>query len=114
MSLFGLGKKKETSCCCGSNCNLEAMEQAEKEKQTFGVKILGGGCSKCDQLKEATINALIELGMDSSIEYVRDFEKIAMYGVMTTPALVIDGKVVSYGKVLRKEEVMKLLKKVRG
>ena len=52
--------------------------------------------------------------MDSTIEHVRDYEKIAAYGVMTTPALVVDGKVVSYGKVLKKEEVMELLKKLRG
>lgn len=52
--------------------------------------------------------------MDITIDHVRDYEKIAAYGVMTTPALVVDGKVVSYGKVLKKEEVIELLKKVRG
>ena len=52
--------------------------------------------------------------MDTSIEHVRDFEKIAAYGVMTTPALVIDGKVVSYGKVLKKDEVIEIIKKVRA
>ena len=45
---------------------------------------------------------------------VRDFEKIAAYGVMTTPALVVDGQVVSYGKVLKKDEVISILKKVRA
>ena len=44
----------------------------------------------------------------------RDFEKIAAYGVMTTPALVVDGQVVSYGKVLKKDEVISILKKVRA
>lgn len=78
------------------------------------MKILGGGCDKCNQLEEATIKALSELGMDTTIEHVRDFEKIAAFGVMTTPALVVDGKVVSYGKVLKKEEVIDILKKVRG
>lgn len=117
MSLFGFGKKKEekeTSCCCGGNCTNETMEQAEMDKQKLGVKILGGGCAKCNQLEEATVKALDELGMDSTIDHVRDYEKIAAYGVMTTPALVVDGKVVSYGKVLKKEEVIELLKKVRG
>lgn len=99
MALFGLGKKKEV------------MEQDEKEKKVSGIKILGGGCGKCNQLEAATKEALIELGMDSTIEHVRDFEKIAAFGVMTTPALVVDGKVVSYGKVLKKEEVIKLLNK---
>ncbi len=117
MVLFGLGKKKndkETSCCCSGNCTPETMKQAEKEKQLSGVKILGGGCAKCNQLEEATLKALVELGMDSTIEHVRDFEKIAAYGVMTTPALIVDGKVMSYGKVLKKDEVVEILKKVRG
>lgn len=117
MGLFGFGKKnveKETNCCCGASCTPEAMEQAEAKKAESGVKILGGGCDKCNQLETATIQALSELGMDSTIEHVKDFEKIAAYGVMTTPALVIDGKVVSYGKVLKKDEVIEILKRERG
>ena len=58
--------------------------------------------------------ALAELGMDTEIEHVTDFAKIAAYGVMTTPALVVDGKVVSYGKVLKKDEAKALIQKVRG
>lgn len=114
MALFGLGKKKsEKNCCGGENCMPEVMEQAEMEKEGQGVKILGGGCDKCNQLESATIQALSELGMDTAIDHVRDFEKIAAYGVMTTPALVVDGKVVSYGKVLKKDEVIDILKKER-
>ncbi len=115
MALFGLGKKKEEkkSCCCGNDCTTESMELAEKEKQNVGIKILGGGCTKCNQLEEATAQALKELGMDVTIDHVREYEKIAAYGVMTTPALVVDGKVVSYGKVLKKEEVIEILKKER-
>ena len=117
MGLFEFWKKKEenvNSCCCKDNCTIETMEQEEQEKRLVGVKILGGGCAKCNQLEKAVIQALIDLGMDSKIDHVRDYEKIAAYGVMTTPALVIDGKVVSYGKVLKKEEVVELIKKVRG
>ena len=84
------------------------------EKEQQGIKILGGGCAKCNQLEEATVKALSELGMDTTVEHVRDFEKIAAYGVMSTPALVVDGRVVSYGRVLKKEEVLEILKKVRG
>ena len=72
------------------------------------VKVLGGGCARCNQLEAATVEALTELGMDTTIEHVKDYEKIAAYGVMSTPALVIDGK------VLKKDEVIKLLKDVRG
>lgn len=52
--------------------------------------------------------------MDASIDHVTDFSQIAAYGVMTTPALVVDGKVVSFGKVLKTDEVVHLLQKVRG
>ena len=72
------------------------------------------GCAKCNALEAATVDALRELGMDTTIDHVRDFEKIAAYGVMTTPALVVDGQVVSYGKVLKKDEVIVILKKVRA
>ena len=57
-----------------------------------------------------SLEALTELGMDTTIDHVKDYEKIAAYGVMTTPALVIDGKVVSFGKVLKKDEIMEILK----
>ena len=111
MSIFGFGKKKEEQkqpCCCGGSCTPEA------EKKESGIKILGGGCAKCNALEAATVDALRELGMDTTIDHVRDFEKIAAYGVMTTPALVVDGQVVSYGKVLKKDEVIVILKKVRA
>ena len=118
MALFGFGKNKEaeakSTCCCSADCTPDAMQVAEEEKGLPGVKILGGGCAKCNQLEEATVAALAELGMDTAVEHVRDFEKIAAYGVMTTPALVVDGKVVSYGKVLKKDEVVKILKEKRG
>ena len=92
MSIFGFGKKKEEqkqSCCCGGNCTPETMQVAEAEKKESGIKILGGGCAKCNALEAATEEALRELGMDATIDHVRDFEKIAAYGVMTTPALVL-------------------------
>lgn len=52
--------------------------------------------------------------MDSTIDHVTDFAQLAAYGVMTTPALVVDGKVVSYGKVLKKDEAKALIQKIRG
>ena len=69
---------------------------------------------KLRELEAATREAITQLGMDSTIDHVTDFVQIATYGVMTTPALVVDGKVVSYGKVLKAEEVMTILQKVRG
>lgn len=73
------------------------------------VKILGSGCSKCNALEKAAVEALKEMGLEATIEHVTDFAEIAKFGVMQTPALVIDGKVVSYGRVLSKAEVKKLL-----
>jgi len=74
------------------------------------VKVLGSGCSKCNELEKNTLAALKELGMDTDIEHVTDFAQIAAYGVMTTPALVFEDKVLSHGRVLKKDEVIKLLK----
>jgi len=119
MGLFGK-KNKDTdtaTCSCGGNCNPEApVSSGDKNTKIEGasVKILGSGCAKCNQLEAATKEALKQLGMDSIIDHITDFSQIAAYGVMTAPALVVDGKVVSYGKVLKIEEVVKLLNKVRG
>ncbi|HAZ20655.1 MAG TPA: thioredoxin family protein [Clostridiales bacterium] len=112
MALFNFGKKKEKAACCCS-CNCESMAKAEKMKtEGARVKVLGGGCAKCNQLEVASKAALQQLGMDTTIDHVTDFSQIAAYGVMTPPALVVDGKVVSYGKVLKTEEIVKILEKV--
>lgn len=116
MGLFGKKKTEEKApaCCCGGNCDSESMAKAETAKvEGASVKVLGSGCAKCNALEAATKAALEQLGMDTTIDHVTDFVKIAAYGVMTTPALVIDGKVVSYGKALKTEEVVKILQKVR-
>lgn len=115
MSLFGFGKRMEEEekggCCCGASCTPESMQEAEKEKANGGIKVLGGGCAKCHELEANTKSALAELGINEEVELITDFSVIASYGVMSTPALVVDGKVVSYGKVLKKEEVIAILKR---
>ena len=113
MGLLGRKKEEQKSCCCGSSCTPETMAKAEAAKTTAGVKVLGSGCAKCHALEEAARAALEELNMDTTIDHVTDFSQIAAYGVMTTLALVIDGKVVSYGKVLKKDEAKALIQKVR-
>lgn len=115
MALLGKKKKNETACCCGGCCDAESMAKAEKAiTEGASVKVLGSGCAKCNQLEAATKAALEPLGMDITIDHVTDFAQIAAYGVMTTPALVVDGRVVSYGKVLKTDEVVKILQKARG
>ena len=56
------------------------------------------------------MEAIKEMGINLNVEHVQDMAKIAAYGVMSTPALVLDEKVLSYGKVLSKDEIIKLLK----
>ncbi len=63
------------------------------------IKILGSGCTKCNKLYELADQAANELGIDYQIEKVSDIDKFADYGVMITPALVVDGKVKSVGKL---------------
>ena len=113
MGLFEKKKEanKAASCCC--NCAPEKMAQAETKKAVSGVKVLGSGCAKCNALEAAAKEALAELGMDTAVDHVTDFAQIAAYGVMSTPALVVDGKVVSLGKALSKDEVVAILKKAR-
>lgn len=115
MNLFGRKQETKKNCCCAGQCNAETMSAAETLKSGgASVKILGGGCAKCNQLEANTVEALRILNMDTTIDHITDYAQIAAYGVMTTPALVVDGKVVAYGKVLKTDEVIKLLQKVRG
>lgn len=115
MALFGFGKKKEdkkVTCCC--TCTPDSMARAQAAKGKEGIKVLGGGCAKCHELEANTKAALAALGLAEDVQLITDFSVIAMYGVMSTPALVVDEKVVSYGKVLKQEEVTSILKRERG
>jgi small redox-active disulfide protein 2 len=71
----------------------------------MNIKILGTGCTRCQQLEKATKEAIKELGIETGVEKVRDMNKILEYPILTTPGLVVNEKLVSSGKVLSKEEV---------
>lgn len=73
------------------------------------IKILGTGCSKCDKLEKNLNIVLGELDINTTLEKVEELKEIVRYGVMTTPALVIDDKVVSVGKVLSEKEIKKII-----
>lgn len=73
------------------------------------IKILGSGCKKCLTLTDNTHAALNQLGLAAEVVKVTDFAEIAAYGVMSTPALVIDEQVVSTGKVLNADEIATLI-----
>lgn len=119
MAGFLFGKKakipqeKTSPCCCANEHCCEAEHEQEEGLQP-SVVILGGGCAKCNALEAATLEALKELGMDTAIRHVKDYAQIAAYGVMSTPALVVDGKVLSSGRVLPREEIVRLISAARG
>ena len=69
------------------------------------IKVLGPGCPKCQQTEKIVKEAVAEAGVDASIEKVTDTMEIAGYGVMGTPAVVIDGEVKAVGKIPTKEDI---------
>ncbi|MEI7425739.1 MAG: thioredoxin family protein [Candidatus Moraniibacteriota bacterium] len=75
----------------------------------MNIKILGTGCPNCQRLEANTKQALAELKMEDQIEKITDIEQIMSYGIMSLPAIVSDGKVLSYGAVPPVEEIKKLL-----
>ncbi|MDY4490883.1 MAG: thioredoxin family protein [Candidatus Faecousia sp.] len=129
MALFNFGKKKEEekkSCCCGSEARAEQTagcccgSEVKEESTCCGapvdgiccIKVLGSGCKNCHALWEASKAAVQNIGLNVEVEYVTDMEKIMGYGVMRMPALVVNEKVVSMGKVLKAADVEKLLHKL--
>lgn len=99
MSLFGKKKeetKAETTCCCG-----------EKADGICSIKVLGSGCKSCHQLYENTLKAVEGSGIE--VEYITDLQKIMEYGAMSMPALVINEKVVSVGRVLKPAEISAMI-----
>ncbi|WP_315122373.1 thioredoxin family protein [uncultured Clostridium sp.] len=113
-SLFSglFGRKKSGGCC-----NVESVEESKEENTpiiegAMNIKILGSGCKNCVSLAENTKIALSQMGLEANIEKVTDLAAITGYGVMSTPALVVNEKVVSFGKVLKSNEIVKILEKV--
>ena len=134
MALFNFGKKKEekktpacccgsaetkaeetTSCCCGSNSKAEETPSCCCGTPVEGIcciKVLGAGCKSCHEQYENAKAAVKALGLSVEVEYITDMEKVMAYGVMSMPAIVVNDKVVSMGKVLKAADVEKLLHKL--
>lgn len=74
------------------------------------IKVLGSGCANCIKLEKNVQEALRLLGKEANVEKVTEFSDISAYGVMSTPALVVDGNVLFSGKVLKPKKLMELLK----
>jgi len=79
----------------------------------MNIKVLGPGCANCKNLEQRTREALQELRLEADIEKVEDYQKIASYGIMRTPGLVIDEKVVIAGQVPTVEKIKELLQTVQ-
>jgi len=75
------------------------------------IKILGTGCSRCKTLEQTTRKAVEELSLDATVEKVEDIQKIIEYGILRTPGMVINGKVVLSGRLPSLSEVKELLTK---
>lgn len=73
------------------------------------IKILGPGCTNCKNLERVTREAIAELGLDASVEKVEDYAEIMGYGILSTPGLVVDDRVVVSGRVPKVAEVRTLL-----
>ena len=74
------------------------------------IQVLGTGCAKCKQLTANAEKAVSELRIEATVEKVEDLREIMKFGVMTTPALVVDGKVKAAGKLLSPQDVKLLLR----
>ena len=113
MGLFGFGKKeekKEAKCCCGESGAEQTGCCCACGGEGCNIKVLGAGCKLCHEQYENVKAAVAGMKLDASVEYITDMEVVMTYGVMTMPAIVVNEKVVSSGKVLKTGEVEKLLK----
>ena len=115
MGLFGKKKEEKKTCCC--SCGIAKKQSvttntccSEKVEGICCIKVLGAGCKSCHQQLEYVKEAVKNLGLSIEVEYITDLAKVMEYGVMSMPAIVVNDKVVSKGKILKTAEVEKLLK----
>ena len=87
------------------------MKQIKKET---GIKILCDSIQKCMELEQVVKQALSQVGMSLPVESITDYPAIATFGVVTMPAIAIEGRVISYGKILSIDEMIKVLIQSKG
>ena len=85
------------------------MDYKDVKLTKMDIKVLGTGCPKCKALEKAVVNSLSELHIQADVSKVEDIVEIMQFGVMQTPALVINGKVVLSGRLPRDQELKSLL-----
>ena len=86
----------------------------EEMPEGIQIKVLGPGCAQCDRLEQDLMQVMAETGIVADIEHVRDIKEIGKYGVMGTPALLINGRVKSVGKVPLKSKMIEWLTEAQG
>ncbi len=115
MGIFDKLFKSKESCCDinvqKSSCSCDENHESFAE-DTIEIRILGLCCKNYDTLEENILHAVNELGFKAKVKHITDFTEVATYGIISTPGLWIDGKIVSYGKVLSKDEIKDILKKI--
>ena len=109
MALFGFGKKKEEKKA-HDHTAAKAKTGGEKTDGIRCVKVLGAGCKSCHEQYENAKKAAAALGLPLTVEYITDMQKAMEYGVMRMPAIVVNEKVASQGKVLKAAQVESLLR----
>jgi small redox-active disulfide protein 2 len=82
----------------------------EEETSALNIAILGPGCPGCDKLEELVMAVLTEENIGAEVEHIRDVREIASYGMVATPALVINGKIKSYGRLPSKNQIKDWIK----
>ena len=101
---------ESSTCFCSGAMPHYDLKQEDASAQPERILVLGAGCPKCRALEQTVIKSLDEMNETLAVGHVTDYAEMAKYGVMSTPALVIDGKVVSAGRVLNQKDVVRLLK----
>ncbi|MGN0460139.1 MAG: thioredoxin family protein [Ruminococcus sp.] len=114
MALFNFKKKekedKSPCCCCSADSKETTKECCSTALEISSIKVLGAGCKACHQQYENVKEAVKSLGLPVEVEYITDMEKVMEYGAMSMPAIVVNERIVSMGKVLKTADVEKLLK----
>ena len=104
-------KKAESPCCCGGEQSVSEATTCcgDQVDGNCCVKVLGSGCKACHQLYDNTVKAVEGMGIE--VAYITDLQQIMEYGAMSMPALVVNEKLVSSGKVLKPADIVKLIAK---
>jgi small redox-active disulfide protein 2 len=85
-----------------------------EEQQTLEVRVLGPGCPNCDKLEHMVYRIMTAEGIAGDVEHIKDLNKIAAYGMVATPALVINGEVKSVGRLPRESQLRQWLLEAKG